>query len=663
MNAADNDGFSITWKQRENKPVGKGKITVIKNKGVEIDKQKYNFTDIEYQYTFNYKSFLPYPYRLYGFTDPSVSLVDNGIDNVLATVDQKKFTIKENSFTLTTQKTEFEFMHSIPNLQSEDGEKIKLNNDFSKVEISENNGRTDLTQNTHNNWPQNINITAISAYNLNQNNEFDEYRSKLFESKKSISVPSINSGESSSHYNTHVWGSSSKNISQIVSVYSEDFTVYNFTNQERLIDRNAFFNLGEGENVINRGDIELTYDFKNYKLPENDGNKNFAPSKYFEISINVVFDDKLYSNDINNGMFYTYASLSTDKEDDGVKIVSVKINNKETGIAKAYADNYITVRTTPFSGNAKIKLLFKFFDSKLRETLDESLVPKKEKLVFNNLGGQFLFTNSSWDIKNNTNLEEMRFRTIRFDSIVESASNNEIRSYSTKKLYFGVKTNNELFRAKSLIISEQSNLAINIQPFKKEGTVIEHEYLDKDLKVVKENITLNKGEVYVDFYLNNWNPCIKNKEGKMPIKCGTKESDTISAKVYLDEIIPGYDDQKPAINNKKEKDLKIEWTPLKGNYNESSSNSIDNLPDFTENMIKFDFKSTANMTKLQGAFKVKYTVTDNSTPSSDNGNTMLYIIIAIIAVIIIGGISFFFLRRGKMRRACEDARRLNEDSA
>ena len=200
-----------------------------------------------------------------------------------------------------------------------------------------------------------------AGLNLNQNNEFDEYRSKLFESKKSISVPSINSGESSSHYTTHVWGSSSKNISQIVSVYSEDFTVYNFTNQERLIDRNAFFNLGEGENVINRGDIELTYDFKNYKLPENDGNKNFAPSKYFEISINVVFDDKLYSNDINNGMFYTYASLSTDKEDDGVKIVSVKINNKETGIAKAYADNYITVRTTPFSGNAKIKLLFKFW--------------------------------------------------------------------------------------------------------------------------------------------------------------------------------------------------------------------------------------------------------------------------------------------------------------
>ncbi len=32
VNAADNDGFSITWKQRENKPVGKGKITVIKNK-------------------------------------------------------------------------------------------------------------------------------------------------------------------------------------------------------------------------------------------------------------------------------------------------------------------------------------------------------------------------------------------------------------------------------------------------------------------------------------------------------------------------------------------------------------------------------------------------------------------------------------------------------
>ena len=102
-------------------------LTKIQNKGVEIDKQKYNFTDIEYHYTFNYKSFLPYPYRLYGYTY-FFSLVDNGIDNITADVKQNKFIFKENSFTLTTRKNAFEFIHSLTCLYTDYGKKIRLNN-------------------------------------------------------------------------------------------------------------------------------------------------------------------------------------------------------------------------------------------------------------------------------------------------------------------------------------------------------------------------------------------------------------------------------------------------------------------------------------------------------------------------------------------------------
>lgn len=641
---------------------------------LEVNKTIYNYNDFEYRYEFNYNSFLPYTYSSY--ESGTNSAFSSGADFLQVT--QENLTLKQNSFVIN--KKEFTITHYIPDMitfiPGENLNKTKISNPTSELEIAAKGGETKVTINRPLNSPKFANFRVLSCYNLNQLNKFQVENAYFndFSNERS----KINPSSSAEEYTTFDLTNPTGNFTQKISVSKMDRTVIEFTNQERLENKTAFYNLGQGENVINQGDIEFRLDFTNYTLFETiKSDINYGVSKFFETTINVNFKNENAATAIKR-LVYTYASLHTDKKDDGVKILSVKINNRENGQFMTDEENYITIRTTAFSGNASIRFLFKFFDSNLRPAVLDESIPNDEKLVFRNLGGQFSFVNRTWNVNDKAGFEQARFADIRFDSIFESAKGLPFRSFSTKTSFFNIFTENGKHRASSLKINEESNVDITVQYARLNNTIVVHEYPEKlnQTNIIKENFILNQGEVYVNFAVNQYNPCINNAEGKLPFGCN-EVSDTVSLKLYLDEFVPGYDDVKPPVNTTKlmrllqsplsnntnpNENLIIQVTPLLGNYERFSNFSINNLNDFSENFLKFDYNSNSNSKKLQGAFRIKYITSSAVTPTPPKGNTLLYIILAIIALAILVAIMFFFLRRGKLRKASEDARRLNDNN-
>lgn len=280
--------------------------------------------------------------------------------------------------------------------------------------------------------------------------------------------------ENTREFKTMNWvGDNKAEITQKFTQVREDYAMYNFTNQEALADKNAAYNLGEGRNYINKGDIGLDFNITNF---------NFVNNTYFEMAINVNFLDDSNRNKINNGLFLTYASLSSDNKNDTAKIVSVKINNVETNTGNSGANNFIVIRTTKFLGNACVKFLFKYWDSKKFSVMElQGSTNTTEKLTLKNAGGQFIFVDANFtEAKGLSNLDDFKRKSIRLTEIKETvgAKKTVIRSYDTKELYseFTTSQDKKNVTADTLFITDkaQAQIIVRTADLDKNATRINH---------------------------------------------------------------------------------------------------------------------------------------------------------------------------------------------
>ena len=616
---------------------------------------KYNYTDYKYKYEFYYSSDLN---KYYNYVIGDKTFRASGVDT-FSFNNLKPEDLIMNEKYITILNNNCSFTQAV--IHSNEKEIITIKQGDITANIKTFGGETVVVQPSNTNFPSTIDVSLMNAYEINDKNRINKNTMDLINYERFAGKPFFNKTDHGDKINSFNWKNQKgdSNITQFITVVTQDYTQYNFTNQEKLVYKDANFNLGPGPFVINKGDQILTYEINgfNFCTTENQSScpSNYGASKYFEMPIMVSFPDEKYKNIVNNGEFYTYANLIS--TDETAKLVSVNINNVYNAFAVANKNNYIYVRTTPFKGTAQIQILFKFFDEKKKTVLVKKT---SEKLIFENVGGQFLYTNSTWDINDESALDNMLYRKFQVDSIVEEAKGKEIRSYSTKKLYYAMTdSSNGRFVANSLVIEDNSRMTVNFEPIKRNDTKISHKYLDKNGTELTQSAVFNDGEIYINFNFN-WTPCNnKTKTGILPITCQSKESDKISAKFYLNKMTQEIDDLKPVKNDtdkdEVERDLKIELTYLNGNYESSSSNDIDNLEDYTESIVKFDFNPNGtNLNRLNGGFKVKYVY--KIPEPKDGNNAMLYILIAVGLILLVAGVVYFVHRRQNMRK--ESANRL-----
>lgn len=623
-----------------------------------IDKE----ADTEYlfEYGFDYKSFSSYDYTsdVNEIEGKERALFSSGIDRMVFYVNKQRVSIQRNSFIIrqlaSNDNGAFRMRHIIPH--STRNENKHLKQDGYTCVVKEYGGETQVIQPQSPNYAQSLYVDIVSAYDLNEKKQFNEENLFAINFDKKDEDQSLKKNSNNIEFDTFTWITNDKEtnktkIKQNVQVITMQH-LSKFTNEDSLEDKDAYYNFNniKGENYLNKGDIIVSYEIENFKFEEN--------AKYFEMPIYLTFtDDSKYKVSKEN-YINTYANMIS--ENDEGKIVSVKINkNEKSEKFQINYKNYIFVRTTPFKGKATIQLLFKSFIKHVELVDEQPFKSNNEKLVFDEFGGRFVFADPQYDIKYQRSLVNNEFKSLQFDSFIESYKGEVTENHNLKNIYFNLfnaDTSTKKYSSKSLDINNKGNVELQIHPSPSNDYSFDHYYINAQGEKKNETITLNDGEIYVSFKLN-WLNCIK-ENGKLNKLCNSKEVDKVSTKIYLNEIIQDYEQKKKSANYT-ETNLVIEYNKINGNYASDSHIGVDYLPMIAESMITFDFDMTKlNKTNpiLNGCFKVKYTF---SNPHPFPGFLLFLIIFGCILLVIIAAI---LIRREINKRGVDSSQFIDSNS-
>jgi len=338
-----------------NLSINNGTFVINLKNSQKRDDDKFKFKkELIYAYTFNYTSLLPFAYSMYK-NEKESTFITSGINNLIFSVDENKVKFEKNSFTI--EQKEFTFRYVIPH--PKENKLNELKKDKYLFQVNKLGGETFISEKDNPYWPKVIKIQTLGDYNLNEKNQVEKNNFKFINNQESAMIPYFTDKENNITFLTHVWKKQekklTKHIYQRFIVFKKNLKIKKFTNQDRIINKTAYYNLNSYF-YINKRNLILNYKFDNYTLPEK-VEKGYGNSKYFEITFNIRFDGEHYIR------FNLFANLATTDKNDDFKIISIKANNKEDGIFNTEEDYFIVVRTTPFKNCGEIQLLFEFYEN------------------------------------------------------------------------------------------------------------------------------------------------------------------------------------------------------------------------------------------------------------------------------------------------------------
>ena len=138
----------------------------------ETYKDKY--TSFEYQYLFNYTSFLPFDYESDNNYNVGAekTFFTSGYDRVIFYINKKFVTLEKNTFMIKTK--DFRFRHIIPHSTAVNNTHLRQG-DYNAF-VKTYGGESHIVQPKSTEFPSDVYFDIISAYDLNEKNHFNELK-------------------------------------------------------------------------------------------------------------------------------------------------------------------------------------------------------------------------------------------------------------------------------------------------------------------------------------------------------------------------------------------------------------------------------------------------------------------------------------------------------